>query len=81
MTLIKEIIQVFDATKMPSEIFEDMCLKFGVAGDSYKRWYPRKAMFFHSKFDHESINEWLINNGMIIDELDEYFYILIHLDW
>jgi len=43
------------------------------SSDTYHRYYPDIPI--------EGLNEWLINNGLVIDTENEYFHILIRISW
>lgn len=47
---------------------EDIC-----GSDTYVRYYPSDPI--------EGLNEWLSLNGLQVNVSDEYFYILIRIDW
>lgn len=79
-----ELKQLFKWSDMPNEFAgEEACLVFsgfdGADGGHYYRWYPNEVK--EDNLPGKELNQWLLDNGMIIDKDDKYFYVLIYIDW
>jgi hypothetical protein len=74
-------IQVFDWLKMPNSFSDDIAAFFEAPNDSYHRWYPGLDWTYPGAELKEKVNNWLLEQGMEIDENNKYFYVLIHISW
>lgn len=76
-----ELIQVFDWLNMPSDLGEKLSEYFEADNGSYHRWYPDKHWQYPGKELKAEVNKWLLENGMVVDIDNKYFYVLIYISW
>lgn len=93
LTYPTETKQVFDWLNLDGELSDFVCWYHEANNGSYHRWYPmhvneKNNVGKFERFKNEEelrlgklLNEWLVENGMVIDFNDEYFNVLIYVSW
>jgi hypothetical protein len=79
--MCKKLVQVFDALKMPVDMFNELCEFFEASNNSYHRWYPHDSWDYPKIELKTLVNLWLREHEMVEDVDDKYFYVLIHISW
>lgn len=82
---LKNCIQVFNWIDInPQNELRDLIIEYYEedlnGSDTYVRYYPNDDSYVGEELN-KLINDYLIKDGYFIDFDDEYFYILIRIDW
>lgn len=82
---MKNTVQVFNWLDIDSqnelrELILDFYREDLNGSDTYIRYYPNDDEYTGEKLN-KLLNDYLINDGYYIDFKDEFFYILIRIDW
>jgi hypothetical protein len=84
---LKNTVQVFnwidiDANNKLRELILNFYRSDLNGSDTYIRYYPNDNDYDYMNQELQTLlNEYLINDGYYIDKNDEYFYILLRIDW
>lgn len=81
-----KLLQVFEvmtgSPSLPSRILDPLTDYFNdISNDCYRRWYTSTASEDDAEPWMAELNQWLIDNGMKVDESDKYFHVLLRFDW
>lgn len=70
------LLEISSIKDFPRDLKENIteCYQEDIySNDTYVHYYPSDPI--------EGLNEWLSSNGLQVNTSDEYFYILIRIDW
>jgi len=73
------LVQVFDGMCAPHS--EELMDWYEVRNGSFHRWYPNNKEHKEELKYFDEVNKWLLSVGMVIDEKDEYFSVLLEFWW
>ena len=80
----KQLLELLYIEASDSEIRELLEAQYQdmlCSNDSYFRYYPDDDTYDKVKGLTDKVNEYLIKQGYTIEGEDEYFHILIRLNW
>ena len=79
--MARTLIQVFNINSMSDDLFDEFISDLECTNGSFIRWYPGTEHFMLYPETSKKIDNWLVENGMIVDENDKKFYVLLSVSW